>query len=114
MNTDLSLYEPEYRALIQMVRERLHDDYDKSAVESLSLANLATRLRDLMREEDVHIPAGTAVVPCRWCKTGVCWVRGRYSKYRESIVAVVLPTKASFGEGYPHLADCPMSGLMFD
>lgn len=113
MTTDLSLYELETRVLISMIRERLHDDFEKSEVERLSVPQLYRRLRELMREETVRIPAGTPVVECRWCKENICWVRGRFPKVRESIVVEVRPTKKSDGEGYAHIADCPKSGLMW-
>lgn len=113
MNADLSLHEPETRVLISMIWERLHDECDKREVERLSVPALYARLRGLVREETVRIPAGTPVVACHWCRKSICWVSGRFPKCRESIVPEVPPTLTAAGEGYAHVADCPKSGLMW-
>lgn len=111
----------DHRALLKMVRERLHDPFEQRALDDLSYAELGVRYADLLLMEFVRIPKGTAVVPCRWCQKPLCWIPNRWGVkspitdklYLEPLSVTAedcyAPTADSAGSGIPHHGDCPRS-----
>lgn len=110
--------DPMHRAILTMVSDRLTDhEWSDMRPDSLSLAQLSDKLRELMRGEPIRIPAGTPGVPCRFCQSTIYWLKSRAMKaYRESVSVAGddcrAPTATQAGEGFAHLVDCPHSGLL--
>ena len=105
-----------YQATLYLVVEkRKPDRLEMARLESLSARELMAELCAALRDERHVAPNGVGVVKCRWCDAGVCWIPSGSHGLKQSLAfnapGCYAPTVNLPGVGFPHLADCPGSGL---